>query len=369
MERPNPHATSLEAKLELLLAQGASHDRALELLVDILIERGRDMAHAKREHCGQLIRSLVGHCGTATLAVAATRLSNLDYIPRSLLLSLARQSIEVAKPVLSQALNLPTEELAAVVAEAGPEHLKAIAAREGLDETLTTSLIARGNREAISTCARNRKAKISRASFDDLVAMADDDKAIRQALCHRHDIPETVLPKFWPGCDDGEKARLLVAGFSDDATQAASEAVPEADAQAIEDPDEEEAIKLDRQLAGIILQYSDISSLSRTSQMLAERAGVDEGIAFDLVCGSYERGLVLLARAANIDEWTFLQLICARMKLTSAKTAPHRALKSFREYPRDEARQVLLEIIAIKSRETFQAKQAKAGLKKKRSAA
>ena len=367
MERPNAHALSIEAKLELLLAQGASHDRALELLVDILIERGRDMAEAKRERCGEIIRSLVGHCGTATLAVAATRLANLDYIPHSLLLSLARQSIEVAAPVLSQTLDLPAEGLAAVVAEAGPEHLKAIAAREGLDEGLTAGLIARGNREAITTCARNRKAKLSRASFDDLVTMADEDKAIRQALCHRHDIPEAVLPKFWPGCDDGQKARLLVAGFSDDASQSASDAA--AEASPAEEPAEEEAIKLDRQLAEIILQYSDISSLSRTSQMLAERAGIDEGIAFDLVCGSYERGLVLLARAANIDEWTFLQLICARMKLTSAKTAPHRALKSFREYPRDEARQVLLEIIAIRSAETFQAKQAKAGAKKKRSAA
>jgi hypothetical protein len=133
--------------------------------------------------------------------------------------------------------------------------------------------------------------------------------------------------------------------------------------------EEEEALKLDRQLAGIVLQYSDISTLARTSQMLAEKAGIDEGIAFDLVCGSYERGLVLLARAANIDEWTFLQLICARMQLTSAKTAPHRALKSFREYPREEARKVLLEIIAIRSADALAAKQARAGDKKKRSAA
>jgi uncharacterized protein (DUF2336 family) len=373
MERPEAHALSIEAKLELLLAQGASHDRVLELLVDILIERGREMAEQKRERCGHLIRSLVAHCETATLAVAARRLASLDYIPRSLLLSLARQSIEVAQPVLSQALDLPTDELVAVVAKAGPDHLKAIAARAGLDETLTTSLIARGNREATATCARNRKAKLSRTSFEDLVAMADEDKSIRQALCHRHDLPDAVLPRFWPGCDDGEKARLLVAGFSDDESHAASQAAAEADSHpagesASDKPAEEEAIKLDRQLAEIILQYSDIGSLTRTSQMLAERAGIDEGIAFDLVCGSYERGLVVLARAANVDEWTFLQLICARMKLTSAKTAPHRALKAFREYPRDEARKVLLEIISIKSTETFQAKQAKAGAKKRSAA-
>lgn len=365
MERPSPNPDSIEAKLERLLSQGASHDRALELLVDILIERGPEMSEAKREHSAQLILTVIGQCRTPTLAIAAHRLASLDFIPHSLLLTLARQSIEVAEPVLSLSSDLSPEELVSVIEHAAPEHLQAIASRENLDETLTASLIARGEKQAIATCARNRKAKLTRASFDDLVAMADDDSSVRKALCHRHDLPEAVLPRFWPGCDDEDKARLLVAGFSGDAAQASGDPEPEPPTE----EDEEEAIKLDRQLAGIILQYSDISNLSRTSQMLAERAGVDEGIAFDLVCGSYERGVVLLARAANVDEWTFLQLICARMQLTSAKTAPHRALKSFREYPREEAKKILLEIIAIKSADAYSAKQAKASGQRKRSAA
>jgi hypothetical protein len=367
MERPAPNSLSIEEKLEHLLSQGASHDRALELLVDILIERGQAISAEKRERCAELILTVIDHCRTGTLAHAAHRLATLDFIPRSLLLALARQSIEVAEPVLSRAEDLASGDLAVLIENCAPSHLEAIASRENLDETLTACLIARGDRQAIATCARNRKARLTRASFDDLVTMADDDEAVRKALCHRHDLPEAVLPRFWPTCDDGEKARLLVAGFSDDAARASGD--PDPKPADLQEEEEEEALKLDRQLAGIILQYSDIGNLSRTSQMLAERAGIDEGIAFDLVCGSYERGLVLLARAANIDEWTFLQLICARMKLTSAKAAPHRALKSFREYPREEAKKVLLKIIAIRSADTMAARKAKAGEKKKRSAA
>lgn len=366
MEKPAARSMSIEAKLEHLLAQGASHDRALELLVDILIERGPEMAAEKRERCAKLILTVFDCCETHTLTAAARRLAVLDFIPKSLLLALARESFAVAEPVLKLSTDIPSEQLASVVATAGPAHLQAIASRPNLDPTLTTSLIARGEPESVKTVARNRRAKISRTSFDDLVNMADNDASLREALCHRHDLPDAVIPRFWPGCADNEKARLLVSGFSDDATQAAVEA----EAEPPEEPiDEEEAIKLDRQLAGIILQYSDISSITRTSQKLAERAGIDEGIAFDLVCGSYERGLVLLARAANIDEWTFLQLICARMKLTNAATAPHRALKSFREYPRDEAKKVLLEVIALREAESFETKRAKASEKKKRSVA
>lgn len=360
MDNPPARTVSIETKLEHLLAQGASHDRALELLVDILIERGLEMPAEKRERCAQIILTVVDHCETHALTVAARRLAVLDFIPKSLLLALARESFEVAEPVLTLSSDIPSEELAALVATAGPAHLQAIASREDLDHTITSSLIARGHREAIETCARNRHAKISQTSFAELVSMADENASLREALCHRHDLPDAVIPRFWPGCADNEKARLLVSGFSNDATQAATEA----EAQPDEPVDEEEAIKLDRQLAQIILQYSDISSISQTSRKLAERAGIDEGIAFDLVCGSYERGLVLLARAANIDEWTFLQLICARMKLTSAKTAPHRALKSFREYPRDEAKKILLEVIALREAESFEARQTKANQKK-----
>lgn len=362
MENSAARSQSIEAKLEHLLAQGASPDRTLELLVDILIERGPEMSLEKRERSARLILAVLDQCETPALTIAARRLAVLDFIPKSLLMALARKSFAVAEPVLTLSAEIPSSELAAVVATAGPAHLQAIASRGDLDQTLTSSLIARGDREAIKTCARNRRANLSRTSFDDLVTMADEDSSLREALCHRHDIPDAVIPRFWPGCADSEKARLLVSGFSDDATQAATDA----EAQPLDEPlDEEEAIKLDRQLAEIILQYSDISSIAGTSRKLAERAGIDEGIAFDLVCGSYERGVVLLARAANIDEWTFLQLICARMKLTNAKTAPHRALKSFREYPRDEAKKVLLEVIALREVESFAAKQTKASERKR----
>jgi hypothetical protein len=351
----NPPALTIEAKLELLLlTQGAGHDRALELLVDILIERGRDMDAGKREHCGQLILSLVEHCTVPVLARAAARLSTLDFVPHALLLALAKEAIEVARPVLEHAKDISPQDLAAVVEKAEPAHLAAIAAREDLDETVTQSLIARGEKAAIAACARNRKARLNRTSFDALVKMADEDRELRQALCVRSDLPEAVLPSFWPGCEDTDKARLLVAGFS---CEEAAESAPEEEPDTVED--EEEAVKLDRQLAGIILQYSDIGSLTRLSQKLADQAGVDEGIAFDLVCGSYERGAVLLARAANLDEWSFLQLICARMKLTSAKTAPHRALKTFRDYPRDEAKKVLLEVISLRVADAEEAKRRK----------
>ena len=368
MERPYARSLPIEAKLKHLLEQGASHDRALELLVDVLIERGPHLPADKRGRCVELIISVASHCEAPALTIAARRLAVLDFVPKSLLLALVRDSSAAAEPIPTLPGDISPEELAAVVATASPAHLQAIAARENLDPVVTTSLIARGDREAIATFARNRRAKISRASFDDLVAMSQEDADLRTALCRRHDLPEAVIPRFWPGCADAEKARLLVSGFSGDAAPTAAEPGMETGTDAVppQDPaEEEEAIKLDRQLAGIILQYSDISNISRISRKLAERAGVDEGIAFDLVCGSYERGLVLLARAANIDEWTFLQLICARMKLTSASTVPHRALRAFREYPRDEAKRVLLEVIALREAESFEARQMKAGPKKR----
>ncbi len=353
----------IESKLEQLLGQGADPDGALELLVDILIERGRNLQLGKREHCADLIRSVFPSCTNPALADAAKRLAGLDFVPPKLLKSLAERSMQAAGERSAGESGAASEAVVAIVAEARPDDLRAIAAHPGLDKTVTASLIARGDREAIRTCVRNRKAKLARATFEELVGMAKDDGEIRQALCHRPDLPEAVVPGLWERCEDTERARLLVAGFSGEAGEPDPAAPSGPDEP--EDPQEDEKIKLDRQLSEIILQYADTGSLARMSRNLAERAGIDEGIAFDLICGSYEHGAVLLARAANVDEWTFLQLVCARMKLASGTSAPHRALKLFREYPRDEAKAVLAEVIAARNTDAEEAKRAMAQRRKK----
>lgn len=341
MRSEDAAALSIEAKLDLLLTQGGTPDGALGLIVDVLVERGPALPHEKREECAELALAIARRCSARDVAFATHRLATLEHVSRSLVLAMA-QLAAAAQEESAQEEAEPLDEMARKVAAASAIELRVIASSEKLSEAASARLIARGDREATAACLRNRKARLSLGSFAGVALEAKADDTLRKALCERADIPEDVLPEFWPACADAEKARLLVAGFSNDFD------APEGPAPSPDD-EAQQGYETERQLAELVLQHTKPASLPKAAKMLAERAGVDEGLAFDLICGSYERGLVLLARAAELDEWAFLKIVCSRLKQISGQTTPHRALRNFRECSRDEARAVLSQVTDVKS--------------------
>lgn len=348
MENPHTQASTIEDRLDLLVQQGGGHDRALELLVDILAERGRRLADARREDCVDLIMAVAPACQSRSIGAATQRLATLDQAPRTLILALAQLAIDIeaaqqAERARNSGPDRIEDDLTRMIDAAAREQLVTLASRDDLHPSACAKIMDRGDIAAIATCARNRKARFDRAGFIEIASLAADDAQIRSALCHRWDIPEDDLGIFWDACIDQDKARLLVAGFS-------AESEPEVEASAaLLTPEEDEALESERQLADLILEHTKPTSLPRAAQRLAEQAGIDEGLAFDLICGSYERGMVLLARAANMDEWAFLKLVCSRLKQISGMTTPHRALKNFRACSREEARKILASVDNVKA--------------------
>lgn len=345
MRSEDAAALSIEAKLDLLLTQGGTPDGALGLIVDVLVERGPALPPEKREECAELALAIARRCSPRDVAFATHRLASLDYVSRSLVLAMAQIAAAAQGPAREEPAQEeaePLDEMARKVEAASAVELRVIASSEKLSEQASARLIARGDPEATAACLRNRKARLSLGSFAGVALEAKADETLRKALCERADIPEDVLPDFWPACADAEKARLLVAGFSNDFD------APEGPASSASE-ETYQGYETERQLAELVLQHTKPASLPRAAKMLAERAGVDEGLAFDLICGSYERGLVLLARAAELDEWAFLKIVCSRLKQISGQTTPHRALRNFRECSRDEARAVLSQVTDVKS--------------------
>ncbi len=349
MEHGSQQDDTIESRLELLVRQGGGHEGAFDLLVDVLIERGAQLPDSRRDDCMDLIIAVAPCCSARTIGEATRRMALHEHAPRTLILALAqlaiareaRESGEKAPPA---AEAQPEDELTRLITEAPAEALRDLARREDLHAGACARLLERGDQEAIAVCARNRKARFDRSGFAEVAAMAVEDDDIRAALCHRWDIPEDDVARFWGACVDQDKARLLVSGFSADEEPQLDDMPP------LGLSDEEEAVlETERQLAELILEHTRPSSLPRAARKLAEAAGIDDGLAFDLICGSYERGVVLLARAAGMDEWAFLKLVCSRLKQIASTTTPHRALRHFRECSREEARRILASITDVKS--------------------
>lgn len=349
MEHVPTQSDTIESRLELLVRQGGGYERAFDLLVDVLIERGPQLPDTRRDDCMDLIIEVAPSCSARVIGEATRRMALHEHAPRTLILALAqlaiaREAREKREREPPAALPQPEDELTRLIAHAPPDALRDLARRDDLHAGACAKLLERGDQEAIATCARNRKARFDRAGFAEVAAMAAEDDDIRAALCHRWDIPEDEVGRFWGACVDQDKARLLVSGFSADEDPQLDEPPP----AGLSD-EEEAALETERQLAELILEHTRPSSLPRAARKLADAAGIDDGLAFDLICGSYERGLVLLARAAGMDEWAFLKLVCSRLKQIASTTTPHRALRNFRDCSQEEARRILASISDVKS--------------------
>jgi len=98
------------------------------VLTDLYIQKP---AHTLDEetHYTELVLRLLDAVDVATRAVVAQKLATYPAAPRAAVLRLARDVIDVAEPVLRHSPCLPGSELAAIMAECGPQHAAAIAAR------------------------------------------------------------------------------------------------------------------------------------------------------------------------------------------------------------------------------------------------
>lgn len=325
---------SLHDKLEGLSARGAGvgADEVLDLLVDVLTIRGWRLSEERRRACAELIWKTTRLASGGGRRLAARRLATLDAAPSELLLALAREPIDIAEPVLRYGRNLRSDDLLQVVSEEGVAHLRAVATRPELSEAATTLMLLRGDRQALLACLGNRRARLSRATFGALAGVAMADAGLRAALCGRGDLPDSVVDTLWPGLDAEQRARLLAAGFPYAPHQLAefrAEAARWTDAGAGDDA------------SAAIRALDDPLSLEVAACRLAVPAGIDPGLALNLLRGSYERGPVLLARSADLDEAAFLRLLCSAARRAVRAPNVNAALRALAGLELAEARDIL----------------------------
>lgn len=341
-------------KLEALARQGAaaSADAVLDLVVDLFAARAERMRPASRDACLELLLLTMRRASSEGRGAAACRLAQLPSAPPAVLMALAREAIDVAGPVLQHGRNLSGANLVRLVSEASPEHLRAVARRDGLSEAVTNLILLRGDREAVILSLLNRQARLSRASLVSLADKARSDTPLRSALTQRSDLPEPVVDRLWPLLDAGGKARLVAAGWrysrqeiDEVARETAGALVATLRRGAmVRSVDTYRALVEDgaATLSEALTELLEAGRWVEAAQFVARRIGLEEGVALNLLSGVYDRGFAVLARGAGLDEASATRFAYARLRLPSTRAADIRpALRAFAEVGEAEARDIL----------------------------
>lgn len=118
----------------------------------------------------------------------AKLLAPLERAPGTVIVKLANDVIEVARPLLEFSNVLSDDDLIDIIAKQTEDHRVAIAGRSILTERVGDALVDHGETASVVRLVRNPKAEFDRATLEKLVKRATEDAEIASDLRGRSDI-------------------------------------------------------------------------------------------------------------------------------------------------------------------------------------
>jgi hypothetical protein len=144
----------------------------------------------------------------------STSLAILPDFPSNIVRKLADdEDIEVARPVLCNALSLTEDDLVRLAERGSQAHLNAIAGRSILPEKVTDVLLDRGDRTVVHTVTANHGARFSSEGMDRLAERCADDVDLRELLVERPDLSPRIIDKLLPLLSGSLVEKLAERGY------------------------------------------------------------------------------------------------------------------------------------------------------------
>ena len=190
----------LEARLLRLARDKSQQGRKalIENVADLFVGAGGPPSDHERSLVTDILRKLIQEVEMAIRRDLAERLSHVDEPPRELMVMLANDEIEVARPILLKSGMLQDLDLMEVIKHRSMEHRLAIAMREGVSEEVTDSLIEYGDEDVIEALLKNSDAVLSRSASEYLVEESRRVDRFQEPLLRRPDLPPELAHRmFW----------------------------------------------------------------------------------------------------------------------------------------------------------------------------
>jgi uncharacterized protein (DUF2336 family) len=125
----------------------------------------------------------------------------------------ADDDVEIARPVLRNAISLTDDDLVRLAERGSQAHLTAIASRSTLPEKVTDVLIDRGDRSVVHAVTANHGARFSDHGMDRLLDKARDDVDLRELLVERPDLSPRAVDKLLPLVSESLLMKLAERGY------------------------------------------------------------------------------------------------------------------------------------------------------------
>ena len=178
-------------------------------VADVFISAPERCSGEALSHLDAILCALATQVETDARRDIAGQLAGMITAPKGLMRALAFDDIAIAAPVLERSLALAEEDLLAVIAERGEDHLAAIAARPGLTIRLSDEIVRRGESAVLAVLASNREALIGPETMEELVARARLHVDLQAPLTRRLDLTPDLLTQMYFFVSSALKKEIL----------------------------------------------------------------------------------------------------------------------------------------------------------------
>ena len=182
--------------VELLLGESSTEARAITAAkVAADYDQGH-MAGAARQIAEDIFRHLARDVEVRVRRALSENLKESRIIPHDVALTLAKDVIEVAGPVLTYSQVLTDEDLIEIVRTQPSESLVAVAQRETVAEAVSAALVDNGNEDVVVTLVSNKGAEVSEATFDKVLDTYPENDRVKESVALREKLPVKLAERL-----------------------------------------------------------------------------------------------------------------------------------------------------------------------------
>ncbi|MBC7769647.1 MAG: DUF2336 domain-containing protein [Phycisphaerales bacterium] len=304
------------------LARLADSDRRRDLLrdvTDLFFETSGSRTAKESALFDDVLQLVAAEMQDEVLAELAETFADAADAPVGLMRDLASHSFEVAGPVLARSKVLDEQTLMHVVNYQSQQHIKAVAQRDKVSETLSDAIVRFGDDNALDALIRNDGAKLSRTGLETAVDRARRNTLLHEGVVRRADLPLDLLNEMYFVVETRLRDQIMQRNAAvDPATLDAALAKARERMRRSNDEISTEA----RNAMNFITSKKNngelsarlLVSLYRESKQTHFLYGLSEltGVDHQTVAGLLERrdieGLAMICRAANIERPLFVTL-------------------------------------------------------------
>jgi uncharacterized protein (DUF2336 family) len=348
--------STLLRDLETTMVRGSTDDRTqiLSRLTDLFLSTAAVMDEDQVGIFDVVIGRLSRAIELRARIELSERLAPVPNAPAGVVRQLALDEIAVARPVLVESKRLTDQDLVAIAAAKGRDHMVAITQRTDLGEPVTDFLILRGGRIVTHAIAANQTARFSHHGMGVLVMRAVQDEVLQTALGDRSDLPADLGAQLMVAAKNSARRRITasldpdMAGEIDGAVERGAQAVA-AQAQihgnlgAVNEALAEinrlnDAGQLDEQA---VARFAAAGATEQAICAVAVLAQLSLPAAEQVVLGADRDAVLLVARGLGWSWDTAAALIGLRKDFGKSDAAVERARQHFRTLAQPTAQRVL----------------------------